>query len=201
MELIWLPALLAIASWAVACAVQWTQFPALGVMGAINFLRCLAYLMGWWAWNPWGSWGSAVAMGWVVEEILRRGGFSWWGKIFCIGVGMMGGGIVYVVGDAASPLKSSIHVGILMVALVGLAVEVLTQTRTEYLARFGLMVGYVVGAIVSSRPAQADRWDTILETELIHLGVLSAFLWIAVRGLSERGPRPLQLGLHRRPLF
>lgn len=185
-----LPWTLLILSLAVACFNRWQDFPALGVLAAVNVLRSILYVVELYAWNPALSNVSAVLMLLVSEESLRRAGLRPWPCVFCASIGLMLGAMAVEIGEASSPLKSATHIATGAALAIGLFVSLVKIAPVAAIGRLSLMLLYAIGAAANSKQHRPDEWWSILTTESIHVAALSGFLLLAVASGVRRASVP-----------
>ncbi len=186
--LVILPLLLLALSLNIASFNRWREFPALGVLCAVNVVRGSLYVAGWYTLNPQMSRVCAALMLLAAEEAIRRAGLRPWPRVFCAGIGLMLAALAVQIGEAVDPLKSGLHVATAVMLAVAVFVSLLNRADHLAIVRECLMLVYVVGAIFSSKQPTPDMWWTILATEAVHVAALSGFLWLAVSGSARALP-------------
>lgn len=194
-----LPAALLILSSTLALLIRWRSYPALAVLATVNVARSMLYLAGFYGLNSWGSRISAVLLVLAAHEAIRRVGFRGWRLLFCIGQGATVGAMTRLVGDSADPIKAAAHAGAFCALAVALFCSMVSLLPGRELMRQALLLLYCAGVIATSRDHAADRWETIIATESVHVVALSGLVvlaWIERRAAVPRQAGPAAYRAH-----
>ena len=154
------------------------KYPAFAALMLFNIIRSWEYLASCCSNNPKASMISAFLMLMASAESMHRAGLRPWATVFSVGTGLYTASLAVIVGHAANPFKSGLHVTSCSALALGMAICALSGCR-EFI-RPALMFAYVAGAAIASKQSVADLWWSTLAVQIVHTIVLIGFLVVAV---------------------